>query len=109
VRTTKAEYERLAAACERAIAREIDEGTGAELATTADALRLAAEQSELHLCQCELSGDVYVLEPGKGCELCDPARDPKEPFTVENVRKALRHLSERPRSPFKVNFPETKR
>lgn len=40
------------------------------------------------LCHCELSGEVHVIFPGTGCELCRPEN--LHEMTAENVRKALR-------------------
>lgn len=42
------------------------------------------------ICHCVLTGDIYIIRNGKGCEICI---EPRSPFTVENVTKALDYLA----------------
>lgn len=44
-----------------------------------------------YLCQCELTGDIHLLETGKGCELCLGGDE----ATHENINKALDYLAQR--------------
>jgi len=43
--------------------------------------------AKIEICHCDLSGDIYVIEDRRTCEVC--RHENLEPFNAENVKKAF--------------------
>lgn len=52
---------------------------------------LLGRKPKHEICHCELSGDLHLIECGRGCELCTGG----SAFTPKNVQEALRFLNDR--------------
>lgn len=54
---------------------------------------------KFRLCQCQLSGEIYLLGEGEGCELCEETM----PLTPDSIRRALDFLNKERRPPKSVH------